>query len=185
MSFTFPKIILRKIAWICYGVQLCLLRMMRWLAYQSWSPIVQESDKIIGNHFDIWHSQLTEYIHINLWCGFWQGGVHESLQIRMWSNSTKQNLSDSVYCHCHLQWYCDFSNVSNTKLPMFLCVFVQKISRAGHGRATLSKTGRNLSIFFVVVIFLYSTHTYQVAPDLGEQRWQRKAESCQFCVAPV
>ena len=93
MSLTFPKIILRKIAWICYGVQLCLLRMMRWLAYQSWSPIGQESDKIIGNHFDIWHSQLTEYIHINLWCGFWQGGVHESLQIRMWSNSTKQNLS--------------------------------------------------------------------------------------------
>ena len=63
----------------CCGVQLSLLSMMRWSACQSWSPIGQESDKIIGNHFDIWHSQLTEYIHINL-CGFWQGGVHESLQ---------------------------------------------------------------------------------------------------------
>ena len=75
----------------CCGVQLCLLSMMRWSAYQSWSPIGQESDKIIGNHFDIWHSQLTEYIHINL-CGFWLGGVHESLQIRMWSNTFRENL---------------------------------------------------------------------------------------------
>ena len=91
LSFTFPKISLRKIEF-CFGVQLCLLSMMRWSAYQSWSPIGQESDKIIGNHFDIWHSQLTEYIHINL-CGFWYDGVHESLQLRMWSNSTQQNLS--------------------------------------------------------------------------------------------
>lgn len=134
LSFTFPKIILKK----GYGVQLCLLRMMRWSAYQSWSPSGQESDRIIGNHFDIWHSELTEYIHINLWCGFWQGGVRESLQIRMWSNSIQQNLSVTpfiVILICHDIVILAMSAIHNCQY-WYLCVFVPQISRQGWTRGS-------------------------------------------------